>query len=84
MALGGLDPNYPNSDVFGLNDNNIVAGDYVNMDAGLFYAMAWKWNGSTGGKMVDLGSISGGIGVDGSNRNGAAAINNNNQVAGYA
>ena len=36
--------------------------------------MAWKWNGSTGGTMVDLSSISGGIGFDSGNNNAAAAI----------
>ena len=54
VALGNLgDP--PRDGVFGLNDNNIVSGQYVNsLNAGTCNAMAWKWNGSTGGTMVDF------------------------------
>ena len=88
VALGGTDPNPANwsSDAFAINDNNIVVGDTYNTTENVNFnvAMAWKWNGSTGGTMVDLNTISGGPGADTTNGNSMYAINNNNQVTGYS
>ena len=86
VALGGLYPGLIYADVFGINDNNIVVGDsYDYQNPNFPVAMAWKWNGSTGGTMADLTTISGGLGVDPSgNPSDAYAINKNNQVTGFA
>ena len=82
------DPNPANwsSDAFAINDNNIVVGDTYNSteNGGFNVAMAWKWNGSNGGTMVDLNTISGGPGADSGNGNSAYAINDNDQVTGYS
>ena len=60
MNLGGLDPSVDTS-VWGINDNNIVVGQSYNAENADFeVAMAWKWNGSTGGQMVSLTSALGG------------------------
>ena len=83
VSCGSLYPGYPISDAFGINDNNIVVGDYYNANMTLS-AMAWKWNGATGGTMVDLGAVSGGFGTDANNYQEAYSINNSNQVTGYA
>ena len=74
------------SDAFAINDNNIVVGDTYNSteNGGFNVAMAWKWNGSNGGTMVDLNTISGGPGADSGNGNSAYAINDNDQVTGYS
>ena len=90
VSCGALYPGYPLSNTFGINDNNIVVGDYYTYNASAdtitTSAMAWKWNGSNGGTMVDLGAVSGGFGSPGSSSpfQEAYAINNSNQVTGYA
>ena len=83
VDLGGLDP-YTDTAAYGINDNNIVVGDSYNGAENVNFevAMAWKWNGSTGGTMVALNTISGGPGADNTNGNAAFAINNLNQVTG--
>ena len=55
VALGSL-PVAPLAftDAFGINDNNIIVGDSLNSNW-TCSAMAWKWNGGSGGTMVDLG-----------------------------
>ena len=83
VSCGSLYPGYAISDTFGINDNNIVVGDYLNTNYTLS-AMAWKWNGGTGGTMVDLGAVSGGFGADANNYQEAYSINNSGQVTGYA
>ena len=84
VALGSL-PGAPIAftDAFGINDNNIVVGDSVNGNW-TCSATAWKWNGGSGGTLVDLGAVSGGFGTDANNWQEAYSINNNNQVTGYA
>jgi hypothetical protein len=82
VPLGSLDSSLPFADAFAINDNNIVVGDSYYQ--GACAAIAWKWNGSTGGTMVDLTRVSGGLGADTNNWNAAYGINNLNQVTGYA
>ena len=68
------------TEVFGINDNNIVVGQsYPSMTANSVDAMAWKWNGSTGGTMIDL---AGAIGLHSGSLSSNWAINNHNQVTG--
>ena len=53
VALGDLGGG--ETEVFGINDSNIVVGQSYATPISPFYdAMAWKWNGSTGGTMIDL------------------------------
>ena len=69
VSCGALYPGYPLSNTFGINDNNIVVGDYYTYNASAdtitTSAMAWKWNGANGGTMVDLVAVSGGFGSPG-------------------
>ena len=66
--------------MFGINDNNIVVGEsYATMTSDFADAMAWKWNGSTGGTMVNLASA---IGAASGTINYGWGINNLNQVTG--
>ena len=48
------------TEVFGLNDSNVVVGQsYATLSSAYADAMAWKWNGSTGGTMINLHSAIG-------------------------
>jgi hypothetical protein len=79
VALGGLGlPTYNNTYPMGINDNNIVVGK--SLDASPFLqAFAWKWNGGSGGTMVNLTST-----LSTNAQMAATSINANNQVTGFA
>ena len=78
VPLGNL--GYPWTCVFGINDNNIAVGESVNLSQNDSFpvAMAWKWNGSTGGTMVSLYDTLGPSTIGSS----AWGINKYNQVTG--
>ena len=84
VAIGALKDFGTDGDaeVYGINANNIVVGQSWN-GGGFDDAMAWKWNGSTGGTMIDLMSAIGSSSGGANNGNcPIAAINDSNQATG--